>query len=174
MVYPVPLFSTLETQNPSIYLLFSIRRLNLLLSVRLLRCRRIMLKRLSHIRHIKFNSLGIASVFQAGDTNEIDMKIKVLAVQRSLSTFYENEGSFKRKEYPIFEQHAVKLLPETRVQTAFCHEVPVIHVRNIKIQGVSSSSVFHAGSASVVRGDARIKHIRQIIPPNSQSSGTGI
>ncbi|KFI04218.1 spore germination protein GerPE [Bacillus spizizenii] len=133
-----------------------------------------MLKRISRIRQIKFNSLGIASVFQAGDTNEIDMKIKVLAVQRSLSTFYESEGSFNRKEYPIFEQPAVKLLPETGVQTAFCHEVPVIYVRNIKIQGVSSSSVFHAGSASVVRGDARIKHIRQIQPLRSQSPDKSI
>ncbi|ARV44787.1 spore germination protein GerPE [Bacillus inaquosorum] len=133
-----------------------------------------MLKRISRIRLIKFNSLGISSVFQVGDTNEIDMKIKVLAVQRSLSTFYENEGSFNRKEYQIFQQQAVKPIPETGVQSAFCHEVPVIHVRSIKIQGVSSSSVFHVGAASHVRGDARIKHIRQIQSPRSQSPAKSI
>ncbi|MEG7335160.1 spore germination protein GerPE [Bacillus sp. 0102A] len=127
-----------------------------------------MLKRISRIRMIKFNSLAIASVFQVGDTNEIDMSIKVFAVQRSLSTFYNNEGSFHSKDYPIFQQQAVTPIPETGVQSAFCHEVPIIHVRNVKIQGVSSSSVFHAGAASVVRGDARIKHIRQIQSPRSQ------
>ncbi|MCY8532314.1 spore germination protein GerPE [Bacillus vallismortis] len=133
-----------------------------------------MLKRISRIRTIKFNSLGIASVFQVGDTNEIDMSIKVFAVQRSLPTFYNNEGSFSRKDYPIFQQQAVLPIPETRVQSAFCHEVPIIHVRNIKIQGVSSSSVFHAGAASLVRGDARLKHIRQIQSPRSQSPDKSI
>ncbi|MCY9374276.1 spore germination protein GerPE [Bacillus sp. T17B1] len=133
-----------------------------------------MFKRISRIRLLNINSLGIASVFQVGDTNEIDMSVKVFSVQRSLSTFYHNEGSFNRKEYQIFQQQAVKPLPETGVQSAFCHEVPVIHVRNIKIQGVSSSSVFHAGSASAIRGDARIKHIRQIQSPRSQSPDKSI
>ncbi|KAF1680267.1 spore germination protein GerPE [Bacillus mexicanus] len=134
-----------------------------------------MLKRIPRIRMIKFNSLGIASVFQAGDTNEIDMKLKVLAVQRSQSTFYSNEGSFNRKEYQIFQQHAPLPIPETGVQSAFYHEVPIIQVHNIKIQGVSSSSVFHAGSVSLIRGDARIKHIRQIqSPPRSQSPDQSI
>ncbi|MBY4603341.1 MULTISPECIES: spore germination protein GerPE [Bacillus] len=133
-----------------------------------------MFKRISRIRLIKFNSLGIASVFQVGDTNEIDMSVKVLAVQRSLAVFYSNEGSFNRKEYPIFQQQAVKPIPETGVHSAFCHEVPIIHVRSIKIQGVSSSSVFHAGASSLVRGDARIKHIRQIQSPRSQSPDKSI
>ncbi|QIW79313.1 spore germination protein GerPE [Bacillus tequilensis] len=133
-----------------------------------------MLKRIPRIRMIKFNSLGIASVFQAGDTNEIDMSIRVFAVQRSLATFYYNEGSFNRKEYPIFQQQVLRQLPETSVQSAFCHEMPAIFVRNVKIQGVSAASVFHAGSASVVRGDARIKHIRQIQSPRSQSPAKSI
>ncbi|OPG90177.1 spore gernimation protein GerPE, partial [Bacillus spizizenii] len=57
---------------------------------------------------------------------------------------------------------------------AFCHEVPVIHFRSIKIQGVYSSSVFHVGAASLVRGDAIIKHIRQIQSPPSQSPDKSI
>lgn len=94
-----------------------------------------MLKRISRIRLVKFNSLGIASVFQVGDTNEIDMSVKVFAVQRSRSTFYNNEGSFNKKEYQIFQQQAVKPILETGVQSAFCHEMPAIYVRSIKIQG---------------------------------------
>ena len=46
-----------------------------------------MLKRISRLRNAKINSVGIASVFQAGDTNEINMRIKVLADQRSLAVY---------------------------------------------------------------------------------------
>nr|MDH3082689.1 spore germination protein GerPE [Bacillus subtilis] len=133
-----------------------------------------MLKRISRIRLVKCNSLGIASVFQVGDTNEIDMSVKVFAVQRSRSTFYNNEGSFNKKEYQIFQRQAVKPILETGVQSAFCHEMPAIYVHGIKIQGVSASSVLHAGSASLIRGDARIKHIRQIQSPRSQSPAKNI
>ncbi len=69
-----------------------------------------MLKRISRLRNAKINSVGIASVFQAGDTNEINMRIKVLADQRSLAVYRDDEGSFNKKEYQIFRQlsrHAV-------------------------------------------------------------------
>ncbi|RDY86900.1 spore germination protein GerPE [Bacillus amyloliquefaciens] len=131
-----------------------------------------MLKRISRLRSAKVNSVGIGSVFQAGDTNEINMKVKVLADQRTLAVYRDDEGSFNRKEYPIFQQPVVMPLPETGVQTAFCHENPSIRVRNVKVQGVSSASVVQIGSSSVVLGDSRLKHIRQIVSPSSQSSQT--
>ncbi|MCR9037631.1 spore germination protein GerPE [Bacillus sp. L381] len=131
-----------------------------------------MLKRISRLRSAKVNSVGIGSVFQAGDTNEINMKVKVLADQRTLAVYRDDEGSFNRKEYPIFQQPAVMPLPETGVQSAFCHENPSIRVRNVKVQGVSSASVVQIGSSSVVLGDSRLKHIRQIVSPSSQSSQT--
>ncbi|KXZ18840.1 spore gernimation protein GerPE [Bacillus nakamurai] len=129
-----------------------------------------MLKRISRLRLAKVNAIGIASVFQAGDTNEIDMKTKVFAVQRPIATYRDDEGNFHKKEYQVFQQPAVMPLPETGVQSAFCHEMPSIQVRSVKVQGLSTSSVFQAGSASVVLGDSRLKHIRQIESPNSQSS----
>ncbi|MGX4294910.1 spore germination protein GerPE [Bacillus velezensis] len=128
-----------------------------------------MLKRISRLRNAKINSVGIASVFQAGDTNEINMRIKVLADQRSLAVYRDDEGSFNKKEYQIFRQPAVMPLPETGVQSAFCHENPSIRVRNVKVQGISSASVVQIGSTSVVLGDSRLKHIRQIFTPSSQS-----
>ncbi|MCC9021350.1 spore germination protein GerPE [Bacillus nakamurai] len=128
-----------------------------------------MLKRISRLRVAKVNFIGIASVFQAGDTNEINMKTKVFAVQRPIATYRDDEGNFHKKEYQVFQQPAVMPLPETGVQSAFCHEMPSIQVRSVKVQGLSTSSVFQAGSASVVLGDSRLKHIRQIGPLNSQS-----
>ncbi|QOQ56045.1 spore germination protein GerPE [Bacillus amyloliquefaciens] len=131
-----------------------------------------MLKRISRLRSAKVNSVGIGSVFQAGDTNEINMKVKILADQRSLAVYRDDEGSFNRKEYQIFRQPAVMPLPETGVQSAFCHENPSIRVRNVKVQGLSSASVLQIGSSSVVLGDSRLKHIRQIASPSSQSPQT--
>ncbi|WP_438421574.1 spore germination protein GerPE [Bacillus siamensis] len=128
-----------------------------------------MLKRISRLRNAKINSVGIGSVFQAGDSNEINMKVKVLADQRSVAVYRDDEGSFNTKEYQIFRQPAVMPLPETGVQSAFSHENPSIRVRNLKVQGVSSASVVQIGSTSVVLGDSRLKHIRQIESPSSQT-----
>ena len=61
-----------------------------------------MLKRISRLRNAKINSVGIASVFQAGDTNEINMRVKVLVDQRSLAVYRDDEGSFNKKNTRSF------------------------------------------------------------------------
>lgn len=61
-----------------------------------------MLKRISRLRNAKINSVGIASVFQAGDTNEINMRIKVLADQRTIALYRDDEGSFNKKNTRSF------------------------------------------------------------------------
>ncbi len=69
-----------------------------------------MLKRISRLRNAKINSVGIASVFQAGDTNEINMRIKVLADQRTIALYRDDEGSFNKKNTRSFRltgRHAV-------------------------------------------------------------------
>ncbi len=69
-----------------------------------------MLKRISRLRNAKINSVGIASVFQAGDTNEINMRIKVLADQRTIALYRDDEGSFNKKRIPDLSatgRHAV-------------------------------------------------------------------
>ncbi|MEC0714399.1 spore germination protein GerPE, partial [Bacillus haynesii] len=97
------------------------------------------------------------------------LKTKVLAVQRYLSLFYGNEGSFKQDDFQLFRQPIPYPLPETGVCSAFFHEIPFIRVRAIKINGVSSSSVAQIGSTHRITADSRVKHIRKLPPArNSQ------
>lgn len=125
--------------------------------------------RTSKVKFMKVHSVGITSTLQIGDVEEIIPKVKILAVQRYLSLFFGNEGSFNQEDFPLFQQPITHLLPETGVSSAFFHEVPVIRVRAVKIAGVSSSSVFQVGSTRRMISEARVKHIRKLPPArNSQ------
>ncbi|MEC0752403.1 spore germination protein GerPE [Bacillus haynesii] len=128
-----------------------------------------MILRTSKVKFLKVHSVGISSALQIGDAEEQFLKAKVLAVQRYLSLFYGNEGSFKQDDFQLFRQPIPHLLPETGVCSAFFHEIPFIRVRAIKINGVSSSSVAQIGSTRRINADSRVKHIRKLPPArNSQ------
>ncbi|MGQ9021501.1 spore germination protein GerPE [Bacillus sp. 18-5] len=133
-----------------------------------------MIKRTSQVSFTKVNSVGISSVVQIGDTQELCPKVKVLAVQRTISLFYGNEAeNLNAKEFEVYYEPIPLILPERSVRTAFYHEKPVIKVSSIHVEGVSSSSVFQIGSTCGVNGVARVKHIRELFsndesPPNSQ------
>lgn len=129
-----------------------------------------MIKRTSKVDRFKINSVGIDSIIQIGDSSEILPEVKVLAVQRQLSTFLGNEGSFKKEDYQTFLQTFPYLLPETSVQSAFFHEKPLIHVHSVNIQAVSSASIFQIGSTSLINAKSRIKHIRKLLDNKSPKS----
>ncbi|MFJ5963852.1 MULTISPECIES: spore germination protein GerPE [unclassified Bacillus (in: firmicutes)] len=121
-----------------------------------------MMKRTSQVKFSKVNSVGISSVVQIGDTQELCPKIKVLAVQRTISLFYSYEGNFNAKEFEVYYQSIPKMLPERSVRTAFYHEKPVIKVSSIHVEGVSSSSIYQIGSSCEINAVARVKHIREL------------
>nr|WP_283775161.1 spore germination protein GerPE [Bacillus zhangzhouensis] len=122
-----------------------------------------MMKRTSQVKFTKVNSVGISSVVQLGDTQELCPKVKVLAVQRTISLFYGNEAeNLDAKEFEVYYEPIPLMLPERSVRTAFHHEKPVIKVSSIHVEGVSSSSVFQIGSTCRMNGVARVKHIRQL------------
>ncbi|OLP63700.1 putative spore germination protein GerPE [Bacillus pumilus] len=133
-----------------------------------------MIKRTSRVKFTKVNSVGISSVVQIGDTQELCPQVKVLALQRTISLFYGYEGgNLDAKEFEVFYEPIPLMLPERSVRTAFYHEKPVINVSSIHIEGVSSSSIFQIGSTCGMNGVARVKHIRELFshdknPPNSQ------
>lgn len=129
-----------------------------------------MINRTSKVDLFKINSVGLCSLVQIGDSNEILPKIKVLAVQRQISTFFGNEGSLKREDFQTFHQPFPYPLPETSVHTAFFHEKPLIHVHSIKIQAVSSSSIFQIGSTPLIDAKSRTKHIRKLLSNESRGS----
>ncbi|ASB90183.1 spore germination protein GerPE [Bacillus sonorensis] len=127
-----------------------------------------MLNRTSKVKFLKLQFVGAGSTLQIGDSEELFFREKVLAIQRYLADYLGNEGSFKQEDYQLFQQPVPQPLPETGVCSAFFHENPVIRVRAIKIQSVSSSSTAHIGSTRSIDTDTRIKHIRNLPPRNSQ------
>ncbi|MFN2747046.1 MULTISPECIES: spore germination protein GerPE [Bacillus] len=119
--------------------------------------------RTSKVKFLKAESVGITSTLKIGDVDELNLKTKILAVQRSLSLFFGYEGSFRQDDFQLYRQPIPHLLPETGVRTAFFHEVPAIRVRAVKIWGVSTSSVAQVGSTRRIMADSRVKHIRKLI-----------
>ncbi|MEI4791020.1 spore germination protein GerPE [Bacillus sp. FJAT-53060] len=134
-----------------------------------------MIKRTSQVKFTKVNSIGISSIVQIGDTQELCPKVKVLAVQRTISLFYGNEGeNLNTKEFEVYYQPIPLMLPERSVRTAFYHEKPLIKVSSIHVEGVSSSSIYQIGSTHGINGVARVRHIRQLISSNDSPTNSQV
>lgn len=118
-------------------------------------------RRTSCVNFAYVNAVGISSIFQIGDSNNLNLRSKVFALQREEPTFYSNEGNLSK--YPIFKINLPQPILNEQMTTSFLHENCKINVNFIKIHGVSTSAVFHIGSTKDVVCEARIKHIRQII-----------
>jgi spore germination protein PE len=120
-----------------------------------------MYKRYSIVDSVEANIVSFASVFEIGDSNRILPRANVLAVQREKELFFGNEGNFA--QFSVFNE-PIPLPPITEKVTMLKNDLnPVIHVRNINILGVSTSSVFHIGSTCFISSEARIKHIRHLL-----------
>jgi spore germination protein PE len=126
-----------------------------------------MLQRITCVDHIKIDSVSFSSVLQIGDSEQIEAFSRALAVQREAEIFFDNEGNFA--SYPVFSE-AIPFQPAEE-QNFVCstHNLnPVLKVRNIDILGASSSSVVHLGNSRNIAMEARVKHIRQLLPRNDR------
>ncbi len=126
-----------------------------------------MLKRTSIVDQIKIDSVIFSSVFQIGDSQQIQGFSRALAVQREQEEFYGNEGEFSA--FPIFSE-LITFQPDVETIVSSTQNInPVLKVRSIDILGVSSSSVVHLGNTCNVSMEARVKHIRQLLPRPEQN-----
>ena len=126
-----------------------------------------MLKRIASVDHIKIDSVIFSSVFQIGDSQQIQGYSRALAVQREAEVFYDNEGEFTA--FPIFSEPLMFQPEDTTVKSFAVHNInPVLKVRSIDILGVSSSSLVHLGNSCDISMEARVKHIRQLLPRHEQ------
>jgi spore germination protein PE len=111
---------------------------------------------------VDVESVAIASVLQIGDSNRIQGFSRAIAVQREAEIFFGNEGNFAN--YSIFSE-PIPLSPITeQVQMSRQNICPCIKVGRIDIIGVSASGVVHLGNTRHVSMEARVKHIRQLLP----------
>ncbi|MBU8877411.1 spore germination protein GerPE [Bacillus sp. FJAT-29790] len=127
-----------------------------------------MLSRTSIVDHIKIDTLIISSVFEIGDSTFIQGFSRALAVHREADTFFGNEGNFQA--YPAFTKNIPFPLIEENFFMQSINLNPAIKVNNIDINGVSASSLIHIGSSYHVSMEARVKHIRQLLPRDSEQS----
>ncbi|RBP92266.1 spore germination protein PE [Cytobacillus firmus] len=126
-----------------------------------------MLQRTSSVDRINIDTLSFSSVFEIGDSCFIKGFSRAIAGQREVEYYNAKEGNFNI--YPVFRE-PIPLIPieeDITIQTAQLN--PIIRVQNIDIIGVSSSSVIHIGNSGNISMEARIKHIRQVYPKNSNS-----
>lgn len=132
-----------------------------------------MLQRITCVDHIKIDAVSFSSIFQIGDSEQIQALSRALAVQREAEIFFDNEGNFA--SYPIFSE-TIPFQPTVEENVVFStHNLnPVLKVRNIDIMGASSSSVVHLGNSRNIAMEARVKHIRQLLPRMNMSNGEDI
>ncbi|WP_374724171.1 spore germination protein GerPE [Calidifontibacillus erzurumensis] len=123
-------------------------------------------KRLSIVDSVNISSIKDGSVVEIGDSFNVRLYSKALAVQREQELFLENEGSF---HYPIFYRHIPNPIITERVFMARNNECPKIEVNKVSIFGVSTSTVFQIGSTNTIHSEARVKHIRHLIKDRDTS-----
>jgi spore germination protein PE len=121
-----------------------------------------MLPRTACVDRIKVDSVSFSSVFQIGDSEQIQAFSRALAVQREAEIFFGNEGSFSA--YPIFSEPIPFSTVNESISFSTQNVNPMLKVRNIEIMGASSSSVVHLGNSRHISMEARVKHIRQLLP----------
>lgn len=121
-----------------------------------------MLQRTASIKGVQIESLAIASVLQIGDSSIIQSATKALAVQREKELFFGKEGNFK--EFPTFLEPIPLPSIDESVSMSQQNINPFIKVGQINIIGISSSAIVHFGNTRHVALEARIKHIRQLLP----------
>ena len=118
------------------------------------------MSRLSIVHLLRANAVSFSSVVQIGDSQEIHLSARALAVQRQFE--YVDSSEFPLI-FPIYTKR-IPLPPvdQEPLYRRTLHDCPVIAVHSIRIIGVSSTSVVHIGSTGKVEGDSRVKHIRQL------------
>jgi spore germination protein PE len=121
-----------------------------------------MLERLSNVDRIDVMVASFSSILQLGDSCIVDGFSRALAVQREAEIFYANEGNLP--SFPVTTK-PIPFMPVTEVFSYRSHHViPIIKVHNIDIIGFSNASILHVGNTKKVSLEARVKHIRQLLP----------
>ncbi|MEF3302030.1 spore germination protein GerPE [Paenibacillus sp. GYB003] len=116
--------------------------------------------RISAVEYIHIREVGLGSICFVGDCVELKPSGKALAVQRQISVYSGNEGSFSA--FPIFSRPIPLPSPNVGVDTRFTNVDPFINVRHVDIISLSSSAILQVGSNDRIRADNRVKHIRQL------------
>ncbi|WP_461202558.1 spore germination protein GerPE [Anoxybacillus sp. TBDG-1] len=118
------------------------------------------MSRLSVVHFLRANAVSFSSVVQIGDSQEVRLSARALAVQRQLE--YVDSREFPLT-FPVFTK-PIPFPPsdDENVCHYTLHDCPLIAVHSVRVIGISSTSVVHIGSTKTVEANSRVKHIRQL------------
>ncbi|PGK34456.1 spore gernimation protein GerPE [Bacillus anthracis] len=129
-----------------------------------------MLHHVSVVQNVSIISLGIAGVFQVGDTNQMELKSRSLAVHREIPCYIKDEG--RLDAFEIFTDEYITIPKRTTdVKLNIINECPFIEVNNVELRTLLNSGGFQIGNVDYVYNNSRIMQIRQYITdePSAQS-----
>ncbi len=111
---------------------------------------------------INVTAISSSSILNLGDTHQVQPKMKGIAVQKEGETF---QGDLKFENFPIFQRKAnwPDYQPTSNVQKITFHHNPTIHVKQVYLLALSTSSIFQVGNINHISSEARIKHFRIIL-----------
>lgn len=117
-----------------------------------------------------------STMVQIGDRGRTDARIRALAVQRQEEHLTAGEVYFESYEVfsrplPVLSDPAYEAGEVIRAERK--HEQPCIRVGCIRVTAAAVASSIQIGNGRSVRGEARIKHIRQYPVDRSRLQGQG-
>lgn len=125
-----------------------------------------MYRRISKVKQVDVISLTNTAIMNIGDSVYMNPRSMVLAVQREFPLFLGKEGAFE--QFFTFTQP----LPETpiteKIFVSTVNHQPSINVDRIQVLGASTSAIIQIGSTRAIRCEARVKHIRQLLPRDEE------
>lgn len=125
-----------------------------------------MLQRSSYVDQIDIKVASYSSILQLGDSCIINGLSRALAVQREEQQEFGHEGNFAA--YSIFTE-PIPFAPITENIVYQTHNLnPIIKLNKLNVIGFSSASVLHVGNTKDISMEARVKHIRQLLPRQTE------
>ncbi|MFD0769603.1 spore germination protein GerPE [Bacillus sp. CGMCC 1.60114] len=121
-----------------------------------------MFRHISVVHQPTVITLGLASVVQIGDTNQMELKNRTIVVQREIPYFLAQEGRWEA--YTIFTDDEITI--PTRINEVNMNVIninPFIEVNCIDIESMLNSSCLHIGSIDYVFSNSRILQIRHFV-----------
>ncbi|MFE4349219.1 spore germination protein GerPE [Peribacillus butanolivorans] len=126
-----------------------------------------MFSRISKVKSISSKTLTFSSTMQIGDCSYIDGNSQALAIQKKSDNFQPQEFQFS--DFSIFNRPLYIPRIDEPFLPQFSNPNPFIRVGNVRIIGISSSSVVGVGNVGHIRMESRVHHIRQIQKKNEET-----
>jgi spore germination protein PE len=104
------------------------------------------------------NSVSSSSIVQLGDNDYSNLSNKVLAVQRAIPNFEDDEYRFA--SYRIFYLPKLTLQPNVAVAFQSRSPLPNIQVGSVEMLGVTAASYLRVGCGGPLVAESRILDIR--------------